>query len=53
MHKGKRGCVWEVGFSKGLGSNIYLFKVQYGEYGEYLKTDEAQNFVRAAEYTLE
>jgi len=42
-----------VGFSKGLGSNVYLFKVQYGEYGEHLKTDEAQKFVRPAEYTLE
>jgi len=43
----------QVGFSKGLGSNVYLFKVQYGEYGEYLKTDGAQIFVRPAEYTLE
>jgi len=42
-----------LGFKKGLGSIVYLFKVKYGDYGEYLKTDGAQNFVRPEEYTLE
>jgi hypothetical protein len=39
----------ELGCNKGLGSNVWIFKVQYVEYGGELYTDEPQNFVRLSE----
>jgi hypothetical protein len=41
-------AIW-VGFSKGMGSNVWIFKVQNGEYG----ADEPQNFVRPSKQALE
>jgi len=35
-----------IGFNKGLGSNVQLFKVQNGEYGGADEPHKLQNFVR-------
>ena len=39
----------QLGCNKGLGSNVWVFKLQYVEYGGELVTDDPQNFVRASE----
>jgi len=36
----------QIGFKKGLGSNVWVFKVQNGEYGGADEPHKPQNFVR-------
>jgi hypothetical protein len=35
-----------IGFTKGIGSNVWVFKVQNGEYGGADEPQKSQNFVR-------
>jgi hypothetical protein len=39
-------CLQVLGFSKGMGSNVWIFKVQNGEYGGADEPQKLQNFVR-------
>ena len=49
-----KGAYWAInafpcsrlGFSKGMGSNVWTFKVQNGKYGGADEPQKPQNFVR-------
>jgi hypothetical protein len=36
----------QLGFKKGLGSNVWIFKVKNGEYGGADEPHKPQNFIR-------
>ena len=57
-HPGLRAtCQWhvrtyervEIGFTKGMGSNVQVFKIYNGEYGGADEPQKPQNFVRPSE----
>ena len=43
----------KLGFLKGMGSNIWLFKVENGEYGGADEPQKPQNFVKPSKWPLE
>ena len=42
-----------IGFTKGMGSNVQVFKVQNGEYAGADEPPKPQNFVRPSKLALE
>jgi hypothetical protein len=43
---------FQSGFSKGMQSNVWIFKVQNGEYGGADEPQKSQNFVRPSKQAL-